>query len=343
MTHHSTLAVDSLILTRNDVLFDVRGSYHAAVARAVQVYLEQAVGLPMGSRPLLTPEEAGHLYYFGGFSRYIDALSTLVIYFLEKLPPVPTPTYPVRFHIPAMLAYLQLAGQSVRIGVDTLGEQKDIPRLAADIAAAGGGLTGMEAVLPRSNRHLLVDEGSITRINVLGRVFQELYLGTRLFSRVYGEPAMLVAEEGYIHRESLRMDPDILNRLAERLPLALIALESRRKEIEDTLERHGIRHCFQVLITEEEVEANGMFQAGDPWPLLEAARRLQPAPSQVGVVAATPDDIRAARSANKTIPFISIAAAPPGIDKPAWQARLEQTKANMVIGHPDHLKELILG
>jgi len=46
------LRVDALVLTIDDVLVDASHSYRKIVRQTVQLYLEQAIGLPESSEPL---------------------------------------------------------------------------------------------------------------------------------------------------------------------------------------------------------------------------------------------------------------------------------------------------
>src|SRR5512137_620131 len=177
MSKQAKLKIDALIFSINDVLIDASQSYREVVRQTVQIYLEQAVGLPTSEQSLLTLDEVTLLQKVGDFGDYWDLAAALVMYFVELLPPVPIPTFPSRVHVPAIIAYLQMARGGLRITVDTLREQKDIAHLAEQVAANGGGLDGAHKALPKQNRHLLVDVGNITKTNLVGRIFQELYLG----------------------------------------------------------------------------------------------------------------------------------------------------------------------
>ena len=336
------LNIDALIFALPDVLIDVSGSYREVVRQTVQIYLEQAVGLEPSSESLLTPDEVVLLEKVGGFTNYPDLAAAFIIYFIEALPSVPVPTFPSKFHIPAVLAYLQLAGGRLQLSIDKLREQKDIAHLAQIVVAAGGGLDGAHAVLPKENRHLLVDFGEITRANLLGRIFQELYLGAELFNEIYEQPPIIVEGAGHIAHEALLIDVDILAQIAAALPLGIVT-STARSQAEISLKTHHIEPYFQVLIALDDIEAAKAKPVPAPWPLLEAARRLSPTPTRSAYVGANPGDLQAAKAANQTVSFTAVGCLAGAHDKQALRQEFENLKADVILGHPNNLKELILG
>jgi phosphoglycolate phosphatase-like HAD superfamily hydrolase len=342
MSSKSKLNIDALIFSAHDVLVDVSRSYREVVCKTVQLYLEHAIGLSPSPEPLLMPAEVTLLQKVGNFTNYLDLATAFIIYFIEMLPPVPTPTFPSKYHVPALIAYLQLAGGRLHISIDSLREQKDIERLALDIAAAGGGLDGADTALPKANRHLLVVGGAITKANLLGRIFQELYLGADLFEQVYGQPTVVVQTSGYIERESLLINPHVLALLSDKLPLGVVA-NCSRVEVEHSLKAGNIEPYFQAVISLDEVDKARAKPIPDSWPLLEAARFLRPTPARTAYVGANPGDIQAAKAAKRTVPFIAVGCLAGAHDREALRQEFENLKADIILGHPDHLKELILG
>jgi phosphoglycolate phosphatase-like HAD superfamily hydrolase len=340
MSFKPKLHIDALIFSMDDVLVDASASYREVVRKTVQLYLEQAVGLPTTKEPLLTATEVTLLQKMGHFTDYWDLATALVLYFIEMLPPVPVPTFPSKLHVPAIIAYLQVAGGRLKISLEKLREQKDIAGLAQKVAAAGGGIEGADAVLPKMNRHLLLASGSITKTNLVNRIFQELYLGADLFERIYQQPAVLVQSTGYLEHESLLIKPDVLAYLSRKLSLAVVSTRPRL-EVEYTLKSTKIGSHFQTVVTLDEIVEAKAKPLPDPWLLLEAARRLQPTPTRSAYIGANPGDILAARAANETVPFTAIACLVGAHDKEALRAEFEAVKASIILGHPNNLKELI--
>jgi phosphoglycolate phosphatase-like HAD superfamily hydrolase len=343
MSHRmSKLNIDALIFSIGDVLVNVSHSYREVVAQTVQLYLEQAVGLSSSDDPLLTLEEVTLMQKVGNFTNYLDLATALITYFIELLPPVPSPTFPSKYHVPAIMAYLQLAGGRLQIGIDQLREQKDVTKLAQEVGAAGGGPDNADRILPKMNRHLLVEGGEVTKANLVGRIFQELYLGAELFEHVYQQPPVVAHVSGYIQKESLLITQGILAELNENLPLGVVA-DAPRIEAENSLRANKISQYFQAVITLDEVKAAGARPLPHPWSLLEAARSLQPTPARSAYVGTTPADIQAAVTANETVPFTAIGCLAGAPDKEILRQAFEKRKTHVILGHPDHLKELILG
>lgn len=342
MSYRPRLTIDALIFNGYDVLIDTRYSYREVVRKTVQIYLERALGLAPSKESLLTADDVLRLQQAGNFSGYWDLTQAFILYFIEMLPPVPAPTFPSKFHVPALIAYLQLSGSNLRAGIDQLRAQCNVAKFAQNVAAAGGGLGGAHRALPAENRHLLVADGDITKTNIVGRIFQELYLGADLFERVYGEPAVIVQSSGHSEHESLVIAPDILPQLAAKMPLGMVA-NRPRNEVERTLNRHNLTQYFQSVITWNEMVQAGAQPAPEPWSLLEAARLLNPIPARSAFVGVVPADMQAAQAASRSAPFTGIGCLHGAPDKESLRAAFEQQKATMILGHPNHLKELILG
>ncbi len=335
------LTIDTLIFSLNDVIIDVSYSYQAVVRKTVQLYLE-SMGLTPSKQPLLTADEITCLQRIGHFTDYWDLTIAFIIYFIELLPRVPSPTFPIKFHVPAMMAYLQVASAHVKMSIDELCNQKNIEKLARDTAAAGGGVNGTSRCLPSYNRHLLVASGPITKINLVGRIFQELYLGADLFERTYHQPTVIVQSSGYSELESLLLDRAILEKLSQKLPVGLIS-ERPKFEVERSLNARQITQFFQRVVTLDDLEKSNAKKLPDPWLLLEVVRQMNPTATQVGYIGSNPAEIEAARAASKTIPFTPIACLVGAHDKEMVQEELEKSNPSMILGHPNHLKELILG
>jgi phosphoglycolate phosphatase-like HAD superfamily hydrolase len=343
MSHSkSRLNIDALIFSINDVLIDVSRSYREVVCQTVQLYLEQCVGLPASKEPLLEPDEVTLLQKVGNFSNYLDLATAFITYFIELLPPVPSPTFPSKYHVPAIIAYLQLAGGRLQIGIDHLRQQKDIARLAQDVATTGGGPDGADAALAKVNRHLLVESGDISKTNLIGRIFHELYLGAALFEQTYQQPPVVAQVRGYIEQQSLLINPEVLVQLNESIPLGVVA-NTFRVELEHSLKASNIAQYFQSVISLDEVYEAKAQPIPHPWALLEAARHLHPTPAHSAYVGTTAADIQAAKAANETVPFAAIGCLFGAHDKEVLRQEFERLKANIILGHPDHLKELILG
>lgn len=342
MKNKPRLSIDALIFSCNEILIDVSHSYREAVRKAVQLYLERAVGLNPSTESLITAEEVLLLQKVGQFTNYWDLTSAFVMYFIELLPPVPTPTFPSKFHVPALMAYLQFAGANLRLGMDKLREQRDIAGFAKQVAAAGGGLDGAHRALPKENRHLLICDGDIIKTNIVARIFQELYLGADLFEKTYGQPAIIIQSTGYAEHESRIIDPEVLTRLQQKLALGVVS-DRPRHEVIRSLKAQQIDHYFQSIVTLDEILQAKANPVPDAWSLLEAARYLTPTPTHTAYVGANVGDVQAAKAANQIVPFSAVGCLIGAPDRADLSAAFEENKVDIILGHPNNLKELILG
>lgn len=333
--------LDALIFDLDGVLIDVSHSYREAIRQTVQLYLERCLGLSPSDRPLLTEDDVETLKLAGGFNNDWDVTSAFVAYFLEMLPPVMVPTFSLRRDVPSMLAYLQAAVYHLHYSTDQLRAWKNIPRLAQQVSQAGGGQAGLKKALNSQNTHLLLSRGTISAGNLVKRIFQELYLGAELFEKTYGEPAVVIQTTGYIEHETLIIDADLLADLAGRLSLG-IATGRPRAEAKHALKAHNVCRHFQSVVTLDDVQEAHAMGKPAPWSLLEAISRLPEKPARSAYVGDMPDDIRAARAANLTAPFLAVGCLAVARDKAAARRAFEARRADLIIDHPNDLRTLIL-
>jgi hypothetical protein len=188
---------------------------------------------------LIDNNDIAALKLAGGFNNDWDITAAFIIYFLEMLPPFPMHTFPLKRHVPAILAYLQVAmGHRPDITIDMLRRDKNIKRLSERVKKAGGGMGGLAQVLTHRNRHLISTGEDLLKGNLIKRIFQELYLGQELFEEVYGEKPVVTQSDGLIKQESLFISPAILKELAEELQLGIatgIVKPPGRTELYETI------------------------------------------------------------------------------------------------------------
>lgn len=142
------------------------------------------------------------------------------------------------------------------------------------LAAGGGGMTALAS--------LLGPEPSLDYAWVQS-VFQDVYVGSGRL----------------IDRERLLLGAETLNALSG--PFA-VATGRPRDEARYTLDRFGLGGAFSACVTHDCVVEAGAEGKPDPWPLLEARRRLAAIAPDVlqrefWYVGDTGDDMRAARAA----------------------------------------------
>ena len=106
------------------------------------------------------------------------------------------------------------------------------------------------------------------------------------FESIYqGTPS----KPGLCEREEALVDPDFLQRLARRYPLAVVTGRPRR-DAEAFLQRTGIRGCFGAVVTLDDAPAKP-----DPRPVRLALDQL--GVQRAWMIGDTPDDAQAARAA----------------------------------------------
>jgi HAD superfamily hydrolase (TIGR01548 family) len=335
--------LDTLIFDMDGVLVDVSGSYRQAIIQTVDLFFVEGLGLAYGGQvsPLINNDDIDFLKQAGGFNDDWDMTTAFIIYFLEMLPPQSVITIPTKIHIPSMLAYLQTIGTNLQVTLEEMRQNKNIPRLALGVAEMGGGLAAVKKLLKRRNRHLLAAQGSLLEGNLVERIFQELYLGQDLFTDTYHTLPVVVHGPGLINNESLILKASILNRLTEQFKLG-IATGRPKREAEYTLNQLNIAGHFQSLITRDDVLAADGRGKPHPWPLLEAARRIEPSPARCAYIGDTPDDIRAAKEANGSLPFLAIGTLAAAADPAALRAHFEALGADMILRHPNQLADFLM-
>jgi phosphoglycolate phosphatase-like HAD superfamily hydrolase len=182
------------------------------------------------------------------------------------------------------------------------------------------------------------------------RLFQEMYLGPELFESTYGEKPLVLTEPSLIEREELLIHRSTLEELAVRVPLG-IATGRPGAEAAHALRQHGIEELFVSVVDDDDVkeaEAKELSKGGahvrlskpHPWSLLEAVRRTAPKARSAAYVGDTPDDVRAARAANASMPFLAIGTAQRSEEFKRALAVFREVGADIVLGHPNGLRFL---
>ncbi len=315
------LKLDVLIFDIDGVLIDVSESYRSAIRQAAQIYLQDVIGLTPCDGELVSRADVAALKLAGGFNNDWDLTTALVKYFLSML----------------------AAGKPITSSVETLRQRKDIPVFAQALRAQGGGLAAVRQILGDRNDDLL-------SADLVKRIFEEIYLGEELFRAEHGEPPRSHHGDGLIRRERLMMSKGALEQIAARVALGVATGRPRRQAMY-ALETAGIAPYFRALVAHEDAvaaeqkhfESTGQRASmGKPHPfmLIEAARRITTQHARAAYIGDTLDDVRAANAAKSEMDFVSIACLAPWEDKPAMRREFERVGADVIVEHPDELKDL---
>ena len=165
-------------------------------------------------------------------------------------------------------------------------------------------------------QRIMAGKGVEVSLDDVTKAYQEAYLGTSTSAGLRESERMLVPVE-------------VLSRLAERLPLAIVTGRPR-EEAEWFLDREELTDLFPTVVCMED----GPLKP-DPAPVQLARSRL--AVERAWMVGDTPDDIRAAARAG----VLPIGIVAPGPDRTASTAALRESGAATVLQAVDDLLDLL--
>ncbi len=345
------LKLDALIFDIDGVLIDVSESYRSAIRQTVQIYFEQIIGLAPCKGKVVSRKDVAAFKLAGGFNNDWELTTGIIQYFGAMLD-APEESRERPAILPEIIAFLHHTGAKIKTTAIDLQRKKDIPAFAAMLRAEGGGLRAVRKILGDRNDHLLFAQGDPREANVVMRIFEEVYLGEELFYTEYGEPPLIHHGEGLIRRERLIPNLQLLPLLSMTIPLG-IATGRPRNQATYALEHAGIGTFFRALITHEDIvdaeqhqfaTTGARVHLGKPHPfsLLQAAHRILPANARCAYIGDTLDDVRAANAAKSDMDFVSIACLAPAEDKETMRYEFEQVGADVIVDHPDELKDLIV-
>jgi histidinol-phosphate aminotransferase len=165
-------------------------------------------------------------------------------------------------------------------------------------------------------QRIMAGKGVEVSLDDVTKAYQEAYLGTS-------------TSAGLRESERMLVPVDVLSRLAERLPLAIVTGRPRA-EAEWFLDREELTDLFPTVVCMED----GPLKP-DPAPVQLARSRL--AVERAWMVGDTPDDIRAAARAG----VLPIGIVAPGPDRTASAAALRESGAATVLPAVDDLLDLL--
>jgi len=308
------------------VLVDVRRSYIDSIRKTVDLYLQKILLVPAysglrrpgpqgpasvpesrDSGPLLSREDINRFKLLGGFNNDWDAVYGILLYLQSQVEKGPR-----KWEI---------------LTVKKLRQLMNLKRLAQSVPRP----CGIQPV-----KKLVKNPGLISY--TLGKdMFQEIYLGEKLFKKDEGRNPLFSRTAGLIHLEKLFF-PKLLLKKLKALGFALGIVTGRtRFEAEYVLNRFGIRNLFKAVITHDDVT----LRKPHPFPVLACAKKI--GPRSFMYVGDLPDDIRAANASKKTIKILSCGVLY-GQDEPR-KAEQEFKKAGVdfLIARPVDLLSAIRG
>lgn len=324
-----------IIFDADGTLIDVTLSYREAAPIAAGIYL-RLLGLPP---PPLTGDLYDTFKRMTGFNDDWDLTAGLLHVLLAELPPArPVPKHAWADQ-DALIVALRTAAEPLAGRSLTL---PDWEALVAAVRTAGGGLAGLGQVIPAHNAHLVCRTGDAATIDLVQRIFSEVYLGADLFAEGYGYPPRFWAGHGLIETETLLISRETLAALGRFARLG-IATGRTRFELAHPLRRFELAPVFGATATmTDALEAPGGASLLKPHPFLlqRAADALDPTGAlPAAYVGDAPDDIMAARRADAAggRRWLAIGIA----TTPAQAEHYTRLGADRIIAHPDELTRMM--
>jgi phosphoglycolate phosphatase-like HAD superfamily hydrolase len=192
-------------------------------------------------------------------------------------------------------------------------------------------------------------QGDVGSGNIIKQIFQEIYLGEKLFISTYkGSPEMYCGE-GYILRENLLIDQSILNDLSKENILA-IATGRPQAEAYYPLEHFNLKDYFRIIYSLDDClreeqrilkESNKKISLSKPHPyMLDAiVENIAEVVDGYYYVGDMPDDMVAAKSSR--IGFKGIGILLSAADKESLRESLLRSGADYIVEDFEALKKLL--
>ncbi|MDI6725403.1 MAG: HAD hydrolase-like protein [Smithellaceae bacterium] len=220
-----------LVFDMDGVIIDVSRSYREAVRQTARLFLTGARGAEKLPDPLFTLADLARLKQSGGLNNDWDltAQALSLLFTLVKFPPKKNQTESSFDE--------EIRGCDVSALVEFLARHPDP---LGDIYAREGKIEN-----PFVTAWFRGDVGSG---NMVKQIFQEIYLGDRLFRSTYGMEPRFHRGKGLIDEETLLIDKETLALLAEGHVLA-IATGRPGGEADYALDHFSIRKYFRLMAT----------------------------------------------------------------------------------------------
>lgn len=192
--------------------------------------------------------------------------------------------------------------------------------------------------------------GDVGSGNIIKQIFQEIYLGAKLFKSTYNLEPEIYRGKGYILREKLLLDRSILEELSKENLLA-IATGRPKVEAEYPLKHFQLRRFFPVVLTLDDCvsEEKRIFKKEgrtvslskpDPFMLDAIAEGQRNAVNGFFYIGDMPDDMLAAAGSRFGFKSIGILISAP--DKSSLEKNLLRAGADYIVEDFESLKKVIL-
>jgi len=222
-----------IVFDMDGVIVDVSESYREAVRQTARLFFRGAPGWDSLPEPLFPLSDLAVIKQSGGLNNdwaltyhVLDLLMTQV-----QVPDLSDETDPWLLH-------------------DKTLQGCDLERLVDFLASHASPLENLQQKSRKHHSHLIqkMSSNDVGSGNVIKQIFQEIYLGRKLFKTTYNLPANTDPGEGLITRETLLITPAVFQSLAMGNLLAL-ATGRPQAEADYALDHFEIRPYFSSIFS----------------------------------------------------------------------------------------------
>lgn len=324
-----------IVFDMDGVIVDVSRSYRETVRQTARLFLQGARGFERLPDPLFSLVDLARLKQTGGLNNDWD-LTFQVLSLLFALVKAPID--------PAAPGTGLCHKEEIRT--------RDVSGLADFLQTSSSPLMDLFIRYGRRKDPFIAKwfQGDVGAGNIVKQLFQEIYLGRVLFSKIYGFKPRFRQTGGLIDKERLLIDRAVLKRLAEEHFLA-IATGRPRAEADYPLDHFTIRKYFQLVITLDDciLEEEKIFKERgervslnkpNPFMLDLIPRRSGKDFLQCYYIGDTPDDMLAARSSQTGYQALGVVLSSP--DQSSLRKELIRAGAHHIIDDYSSLPEILI-
>lgn len=342
--------VEIVIFDLDGVIINVSNSYRETIKKAVAIYLKRVLGLRGGKKSLVSNDDIVEFKEIGGLNNDWDVTAGFLYYFVTLLEGEEPEDAHGMSSMDEVISFLRENQHRIRGGMGEIADKKDIPGFLQRVRSVGTGLEAVKKALNSGKIHFIFGTGDLKVDNLVKRIFQEVYLGSR-FRTIYNVPRLFYSGSGLFERERLMVKRESLSILSKQVKMGIA---SGRPKAEAILGLRNLRigRYFKSLVTLEDCEAEqeriltlegkreNLFKP-NPFSIIKAVRMINTGKVKCAYVGDIPDDIEAANRAKSEIDIISVGCLSTYRDKDRARKRFLEMGANLIIEGVDDLVGLI--
>lgn len=324
-----------IVFDMDGVLVDVSNSYRDTVRQTTKLFFNPAPGAKRLPESLFDLSDLAAVKQGGGLNNDWD-LSCLVISLLFNMIEKP----PVYESKDPWARYQETIGRC------------DVGPLAGFLESTPTPLSDLLHRAGKTKNPFIYGlyTGDVGSGNIIKQIFQEVYLGRKLFEATYGLDPQFYRGEGFIHREKPLIDKSTLEALAGNHVLA-IATGRPRAEAQYPLVRFELAKYFtKVLALEDCLEEEKRLSQKEgrrvslskPHPfMLDAIAAAQKHPvAGYFYIGDMPDDMLAAKKSAAGYKGVGMIMAAP--DKDGLKKKLLRAGADCIVEDFEQLKSIVM-